>query len=310
MTLERNVMTLSATPPQRDFLGYGDNPPAMSWPDRNGLAVSFVLNIEEGAELTLLAGDERNEAVHEVTQEVRGAPDLCLASHFEYGTRVGYRRIMAVVQDSGVPITLNACARSLIGVPWLAEDAIHRGHEICSHGWRWESHAGMDEATERALIARAHAEIGRVSGVAPVGWHTKSSPSVNTRRLLVEHGGFLYDSDAYNDDLPYYVEVMGSPHLVLPYAFDTNDMRFFGGATLFQGRDFADYVIASFDWMLRESRHRPAMMSVGLHLRIIGRAGRIGGLDTVLHHMRQRRGAWLARRDTIARHWLNTVPAR
>jgi len=294
----------------RDFLGYGDRPPAMRWPGDAGLAVSLVLNIEEGAELSLADGDEANESVHEVTQPVLGAPDMCLASHFEYGTRVGYRRIADVVAEAGVPMTLNACARSLVGVPWLAQDAVARGHEICSHGWRWEAHAGMDEAHERALIARAHAEIARVAGVAPVGWHTKSSPSVNTRRLLVEHGGFVYDSDAYNDDLPYYVPVSGRQHLVLPYAFDTNDMRFFGTQSFVRGQDFADYVIDAFDWLHRESRHGAKMLSVGLHLRIIGRAARIGGLRTALAHMRQAGGdsVWFARRDAIARHWLQAVP--
>jgi len=292
----------------RDFLGYGDTPPAMSWPGGAGLALSLVLNVEEGAELTLMAGDESNEAVHEVTQQVQGAPDLCLASHFEYGTRVGYRRIASVAAEAGMPMTLNACARSLVGVPWLARDAIARGHEICSHGWRWEAHAGMDEAHERALIARAHREIARVAGVAPVGWHTKSSPSVNTRRLLVEHGGFEYDSDAYNDDLPYYVDVGGRAHLVLPYAFDSNDMRFFGEQAFVRGSDFADYVIDSFDWLLQESRQQPRMMSIGLHLRIIGRAGRIAGLRTVLRHVRQCPGVWVARRDEIARHWRRMVP--
>jgi peptidoglycan/xylan/chitin deacetylase (PgdA/CDA1 family) len=293
---------------ERDFLGYGGNPPAMRWPGGAGLALSLVLNVEEGAELSLLAGDEANEAVHEVTQQVHGAPDLCLASHFEYGTRVGYRRIAEVVAEDGLPMTLNACARSLLGVPWLARDAVGRGHEICSHGWRWESHAGMAEAQERELIALAHREIARVAGVAPVGWHTKSSASLNTRRLLVEHGGFLYDSDAYNDDLPYYVPVAGRQHLVLPYAFDSNDMRFFGDHAFVRGSDFADYVIDTFDWLLEESRQRPVMMSIGLHLRIIGRAGRIAGLRTVLRHVRQRSGVWVARRDQIARHWLQAVP--
>ncbi|MCB1738852.1 MAG: polysaccharide deacetylase family protein [Gammaproteobacteria bacterium] len=292
----------------RDFAGYGDNPPDIRWPDGSRLAVSVVLNVEEGAELSLLHGDERNEAVHEVTQLVNGAPDLCLASHFEYGTRVGYHRIMSVIGKAGIPITYNACARSLVGLPWLARDAIARGHEICSHGWRWEAHAGMDEAHERALIARAHAEIARVAGVAPVGWHTKSSASINTRRLLVEHGGWIYDSDAYNDDLPYYLEVAGQPHLVVPYSFDTNDMRFFDSHAFVKAADFAEYVIDTFDWLARESVHRPAMLSIGLHLRIMGRAGRIAGLARALEHMQQTGGAWFARRDQIARHWLEVCP--
>ena len=292
----------------RDFLGYNDNPQDIRWPGDAGIAVSVVLNIEEGAELSINDGDESNESVHEVTQPVHGAPDLCLASHFEYGTRAGYRRIADVAQAAGVPMTLNACARALIGVPWLARDAVQRGHEISAHGWRWEAHAGMDEDHERKLIARAHAEITRVSGVSPVGWHTKSSPSVNTRRLLVEHGGFEYDSDAYNDDLPYYLPVAGRSHLVLPYAFDTNDMRFFGTHAFVHAKDFAEYVIDAFDWLLSESRHEARMMSLGLHLRIIGRPGRISGLETVLKHMGARKGVWFARRDQIARYWRKVCP--
>jgi allantoinase len=292
----------------RDFIGYGATPPAMRWPGDAGLAVSVVLNIEEGAELSVRDGDERNEAVHEVVHEIQGAPDLCMASHFEYGTRVGYRRIVGVAANAGIPLTLNACGRSLIGLPWLARDAIMRGHEICAHGWRWESHAGMDEAREREVIARTYREIARVAGVAPVGWHTKSSASVRTRELLVQHGGFLYDSDAYNDDLPYYLAVEGRAHLVLPYSFDTNDMRFFGQAAFVKAGDFADYLIDSFDWLRRESLHQPRMMTIGLHLRIMGRAGRIAGLETALAHMRQAGGAWFARRDAIARHWRAVVP--
>ena len=292
----------------RDFLGYGDSPPCVSWPGGARLAISVVLNIEEGAELALSAGDERNEAMHEVSQEVWGAPDLCMESHYEYGMRVGYRRIMRVLEAAGVPMTLNACARALEGVPWLARDAIARGHEICCHGWRWEPHAGMEEAHERATIARAVESIRRVAGVAPVGWHTKSSASVNTRRLLVEHGGFLYDSDAYNDDVPYYVEVAGKPHLVVPYCFDNNDMRFHGDREFVHAADFAQYVIDAFDWMYREAAEAPKMMSIGLHLRIIGRAGRIAGLEQTLHHMRQFSGVWFARRDAIARHWIEHCP--
>lgn len=293
---------------RRDFLGYGAEPLRVSWPDGARIAVSLVLNVEEGAELSLSAGDERNESVHEVTAEVKGAPDLCMESHFEYGTRVGYGRIVNVIGEGGIPITLNACARSLEGVPWLARDAVSRGYEICSHGYRWESHAGMSEHHERELIARCHATIARIAGVAPVGWHTRSSPSVNTRRLLVEHGGFLYDSDAYNDDCPYYVNVDDKAHLVLPYAFDTNDMRFFESYAFVRGADFADYVNDAFDCLWREAAHSPKMMSIGLHLRIIGRAGRIGGLQAVLKHLK-RPGVWFARRDAIARHWLEHCPA-
>jgi peptidoglycan/xylan/chitin deacetylase (PgdA/CDA1 family) len=166
----------------------------------------------------------------------------------------------------------------------------------------------MAEDAERALIARSVDTIRRLHGRAPVGWHTKSSASVNTRRLLAEHGGFLYDSDAYNDDLPYYVDVAGAPRLVLPYAFDTNDMRFFDSFAYVRGSDFADYAIDAFECLLAESRHAPRMMSIGLHTRIIGRPGRINGLAKLLAHIAQRQGAWCATREQIAQHWLAHMP--
>jgi allantoinase len=300
-------------PRTRDLDGYRGRYPQFRWPGGAGLAVSFVLNVEEGAELSLTAGDERNESRHEVNHEVVGVPDLCMESMFEYGARVGYGRITQVLHDAGLPLTLNACARALEATPWIAADAAARGFEMTCHGWRWESHAGMDEAHERALIARCVASIVRLYGRAPVGWHTKSSASVNTRRLLVEHGGFLYDSDAYNDDLPYWVPVDTAAgrraHLVLPYAFDTNDMRFFDSFAYVRGSDFADYAIDSFEALLRESADAPRMLSIGLHTRIIGRPGRIGGLQQLVRHVLQHSGAWVATREQIARHFAQAVPA-
>lgn len=297
----------------RDLAGYRGLYPWLRWPGGAGLALSFVLNVEEGAELSLGDGDERNESRHEVNHEVLGAPDLCMQSMFEYGARVGYGRITQLLADAGLPLTLNACARALEATPWIAQDAAARGFEVCCHGWRWESHAGMDEARERALIARCVASIGRLHGKPPVGWHTKSSASVNTRRLLVEQGGFLYDSDAYNDDLPYWVTVPTArgrrPHLVLPYAFDTNDMRFFDSFAYVRGSDFADYAIDAFDALLAESTHSPRLLSIGLHTRIIGRPGRIGGLQQLVRHVQQRSGAWVATREQIARHFMQAVPA-
>ena len=294
----------------RDFLGYGAHPPDPRWPGGARVAVSFVVNVEEGAELSIVDGDERNEAVYEVTDEVRDAPDPCRDSHFEYGTRVGYWRIMRVLDAYGAQSTLNACGRAIARSPWLARDAVDRGHEVACHGWRWERHAGMSEPEEREAIAQACAAIKAVTGASPLGWHTRSAPSVNTRRLLLEHGGFLYDSDSYSDDLPYYVQVEGLPHLVLPYSFDTNDMHFHQGSQRFTtAAHFAEYVIDAFDQLWAEGADTPRMLSVGLHLRMIGRAGRIAGLDRVLRHMQDRGGAWFARRDSIARHWLQQFPA-
>ena len=265
----------------RDFRGYGTNPPRIRWPNGARLAVSVVVNVEEGAELAIGMGDERNEAVYEVVEEVRGARDLCMESHFEYGTRAGWPRIRALLASYGVPATLNANGRAVALSPWLAQEAVADGHEVAAHGWRWETHAHMAESEERVAIARAVAAIRDATGTAPVGWHTRSATSVNTRRLLGEHGGFLYDSNAYNDDLPYVVEGAGRPHVVLPYAFDTN-----------------------FDRLYEEGAGAPRMLSVGLHLRIIGRPGRIGGLERFLTHAASQPGTWFARREDIARAWL------
>jgi peptidoglycan/xylan/chitin deacetylase (PgdA/CDA1 family) len=287
----------------RDFRGYGGTPPEAGWPSQARVAVSLVLNVEEGAELSLSAGDERNEARYEVVDEVVGAVDPCMESHFEYGTRAGYWRIMALLDGFGVKTTVSACARALEQSPWLARDALARGHEIACHGYRWERHAGMPEEVEREVIARSVETITRVTGVRPVGWHTRSASSVNTRRLLVEEGGFLYDSDAYDDDLPYLVEVGGRSHVVLPYSFDTNDMRFQGGGGFTLARDFAAYVTDAFDWLWGEGARAPRMLSIGLHLRIIGRPGRIAGLEQALAHITGRGGVWIARRADIARHW-------
>ena len=292
----------------RDLRGYANEFPDVRWPEKARVAVSFVLNIEEGAELSVSAGDERNESVHEAVQPIEGVPDLCMLSHFAYGSRVGYWRITGLAQKHGVPLTLNACSRALELTPWIGEDAARRDYEVTCHGWRWESHAGMEEAKERALIAKAVETIRRVHGKAPIGWHTKSSPSVNTRRLLVEHGGFLYDSDEYDEETPYYVEVAGRPHLVLPYSLETNDMRFQDRSAFVRGSDFADYAIDAFDWLWDEGAHQPRMMSIGLHTRIIGRPGRIGGLATLMRHMQQKGGAWMATRGDIARHWLKHCP--
>lgn len=291
----------------RDFLGYGGKPPMVRWPGDARVAVSLVVNIEEGAELAVSQGDARNEGIHEIVGEVVGAPDLCMESHFEYGSRAGWWRIMEVLQRHGVVATMNACGRAIEISPWMARDAVARGHEMSCHGWRWEPHAGMTAAEEREIIRRAVSAIEAACGQRPVGFHTRSSASPHTRRLLVEDGGFLYDSNGYNDDMPYVVEVAGRDHVVLPYAFDTNDMRFRNGGGFVQGEDFARYCIAAFDRLWEEGAMAPRMMTVGLHLRIIGRPARIGGLVAFLDHVRGKGGAWIARRDEIARHWRSAV---
>lgn len=230
-----------------------------------------------------------------------------MESHFEYGTRAGWPRIRKALKAHGVHGTVNAIGRSLMLSPWLAEQAVADGHEIAAHGWRWERHAKMTEDEERLAIARTVEAITRTAGKPPRGWHTRSATSPNTRRLLLEQGGFFYDSNAYNDDLPYLVDVCGRDHLVLPYSFDTNDMRFTRQGGFVFGDDFARYCIDAFERLYEEGANAPRMMTVGLHLRIIGRPGRIGGLETFLAHAASKPGVWFARRDEIARHWLQAI---
>jgi peptidoglycan/xylan/chitin deacetylase (PgdA/CDA1 family) len=288
----------------RDFRGYGGEPPHPRWPGDARVALSFVVNFEEGAELAVADGDERNEKAYEIIEEVEGGIDPCMMSHYEYATRAGYWRIMDVLAAHGAQVTVSTCGRAAERSPALMRDAVARGHEISCHGYRWERHAHMSEEAERRDIARTFDAVRDASGRDPVGWHTRSAPSVNTRRLLVEHGGFLYDSDAYNDDLPYFVSGHGRPHLVIPYAFDTNDMRFGPGGGFVQASDFATYCIGAFDRLWREGdAGRPKLMSVGLHLRLIGRPARIGGLEAFLDHVNRKGGAWICRRADVARHW-------
>ena len=283
----------------RDLRGYWGAEPAPCWPGGARLAVSFVVNVEEGAELSIAEGDERNEFRYEASEEVKGAPDPCMESHFGYGPRQGYARISAALAKHGAKATFSTCGRAAERLPWLMQDMVAQGHEVSCHGWRWETHAGMDAQTEAGIIARTHAKIAEVTGVAPVGWHTRSATSRNTRALLKDHGGFRYDSNAYDDDIPY----MDGDHVVLPYAFDTNDMRFAPGGAFVHARDFSDYVIAGFDRLYAEGATAARMMSIGLHLRIIGRPARIGGLETVLAHIAQHKGVWIATRREIAEVW-------
>ena len=291
-------------PSTRDLVGYAGRPPQPNWPGAARLALSLVVNVEEGAEFSLLSGDDRNELMPETGRLMQGAPDLCMESQFDYGARAGLWRLLDLLDRFGVKATFSCCGRAVANTPLLAREPLARGHEVSAHGWRWETHAGMAEAEERAVIAGTVAAIEQACGQRPLGWHTKSSASLNTRRLLLEEGGFLYDSDAYDDDLPRTVQVQGTPHVVLPYAFDTNDMRFAPGQGFVQPEDFSRYCISAFDMLLREGATAPKMLSIGLHLRLIGRPARLRGLELLLEHVRRHQQAvWVARRVDIARHW-------
>jgi allantoinase len=291
---------------ERDLIGYGSQPPHPHWPGAARVAVSFVVNFEEGAEYAVAEGDERNEAVYEVIDRLDGIPDPCLQSHFDYGTRAGWWRIMDTLAQFEAPCTVSACGRAVERLPQLAREAVARGHEVSAHGWRWESHARMHEDEEARAICRTADAIEVACGTRPVGWHTRSASSPHTRRLL-RAAGFLYDSDFYGDDLPVTLspgDPGDAPYVLLPYAFDTNDMQFQHTHRFVRASDFAGYVIDAFDNLWEEGATQPKMMSVGLHLRMLGRPARIGALRTILRHMRTRGDVWIARRDDIARHWL------
>lgn len=296
------------TPPlARDLRGYANQPPAIAWPQQARVAVSFVLNFEEGAEFSVADGDARNESVYEVI-DPRTGWDPCIDSHFEYGTRAAWWRIADTFARWDAPMTVSACGRAVERSPWLAQDAVARGHELSAHGWRWESHAGMAPEREAADMDACIRAFEAACGQRPLGWHTRSACTPATRALLAERG-FLYDSDAYNDDLPYFVPVGGRRHLVLPYAFDTNDMQFQHTQRFATAGQFAEYCCDAFDWLWKEGARAPRMLSIGLHLRMIGRPARMKALEQILAHLRERGGAWIATRAQIARHWIAHAPA-
>ena len=297
----------------RDLVGYGKTPPDPKWPGGARLALQIVMNYEEGGERSVLHGDAEAEAyLQEVVglPALRGVRNLQVESMYEYGSRAGFWRLMRTFAQHGIKISVFAVAMALERHPEAAAAIVEAGHEVVSHGWRWIDYQFVSEKVEREHIRRAVESLTRVTGSRPLGWYTgRLSP--NTRRLVVEEGGFLYDSDAYNDDLPFFVDVGGRRHVVVPYSFDTNDMHFHQGRQRFvTARDFTEYVNDAFDTLWREGASSPKMLSIGLHLRMIGRPGRIGGLERVLEHMRDRGAVWFARRDAIARHWIRHFGVR
>ena len=299
-----------SSPYPRDLIGYGGTPPDPKWPGGARITVNFVMNYEEGSEYSVPDGDGFSEA--SLTEAggrdpgVRGR-DLAAEGMFEFGSRVGFWRVLRAFQERGLPLTVFGCALALERNP-LASAAIRAaGFDVCSHGWRWIKHYDLSEAEEREHIRRAVASIEQTTGERPLGWYCRYGPSVNTRRLLREEGGFLYDSDAYNDELPYWVAGGGRPHLVLPYSLGPNDAKF-GGGGLFTAEDYFTFVRDGFDVLYREGRTQPKMLSIGLHNRLIGHPSRAAGLQRVLDYVMRHAGVWVARRIDIARHWIATHP--
>jgi putative urate catabolism protein len=295
----------------RDLVGYGATPPHPRWPGEARVALSFVLNYEEGGERSILHGDKTSEVyLHEVvglTPRV-GRRDEVVESVYEYGSRAGFWRILRLFAERKLHFTSYAVAMALQRHPEAARAMVEAGHEIASHGWRWIDYDTMGVAEERRHMRLAIDAITRVAGERPLGWYT-GRISANTRKLVVEEGGFLYDSDAYNDDLPYWTSVAGKGHLVIPYTLDNNDMKFGTAQGFNQGEDFFIYLRDAFDTLYREGETAPKMMSIGLHMRLAGRPARIAGLARFLDHVQKHEDVWVCRRLDIAQHWREHHPA-
>ena len=310
-------MTITSAYP-RDLIGYGRHVPHAQWPQQARIAVQFVLNYEEGGENCVLHGDATSE---QFLSEIVGAAayearHMSMESIYEYGSRAGVWRILREFEKRGLPLTVFGVAMALQRHPELTQAFSELGHEIACHGLRWIHYQHMDEATERAHMQQAVQILRELTGSAPLGWYTgRDSP--NTRRLVVEHGGFAYDADYYGDDLPFWTEVNTGagevkPHLVVPYTLDANDMRFATPQGFNTGEQFFTYLKESFDVLYAEGDpagdNAPKMLSVGMHCRLLGRPGRFRALQRFLDYVQSHDKVWICRRIDIAQHWMATHP--
>jgi allantoinase len=294
----------------RDLVGYGAKPPHPRWPGGALIAVNFNLNVEGGGESTLFNGDEASEGMlNDIgVPAQRGMRSPLVESVFEYGSRRGAWRVLDLFGESSIAISILGVARALEQNPELAKACVARGHEIVSHGYRWIDYAAVAEAVEREHIRRAVEVLTRLTGVRPIGWMT-GRPGPNTRRLLVETGGFLYDRDSLADELPYWLNVSGRPHLVIPYSYEANDNRFNENSGFSTADDFFAYMRDAFDVLYGEGRRgSPKLLSIGLHDRLIGRPGRFKGLVDLLKYMRGFDGVWFCTGADIAHHWRRHFP--
>lgn len=294
----------------RDLIGYGRTPPFADWPDGARLALQIVVNYEEGGERNILHGDVESECY---LQEVVGIPslpgvrDIEVESVYEYGSRAGLWRLLRLFENYKIPMTVYAVATALARHREAAAAMLEGGHEIASHGLKWIDYQFVEEAVERAHMRQAIDILTDITGSRPLGWYT-GRVSPQTRRLVTEEGGFLYDADSYADDLPYWEKVGGRPQLIVPYTLDNNDMKFGTAQGFSTGEDFYTYLRDAFDVLYEEGAERPRMMSVGLHCRLAGRPGRLAGLRRFLDHVMAHERVWICRRVDIARHWHQKHP--
>ncbi len=293
----------------RDMVGYAGRPPHPHWPNDARVAVQFVVNYEEGGERCVLHGDDEAETfLSDIAgaQPVVGARHANMESLYEYGSRAGFWRLLRLFDERHLPFTCFAVGMALLRNPEAAAAMQASGHEIASHGWRWIDYQHVPETIERAHLAQAIEAHRQVTGERPLGWYLgRCSP--NTRRLVAEEGGFLWDADSYADDLPYWDATHASPTLIVPYALDSNDMRFATGS-FGSGEPFWQYLRDSFDVLYAEGAEAPRMMSVGLHCRLAGRPGRAAALAKFLDYVAAHERVWVCRRIDIARHWRSEHP--
>lgn len=293
----------------RDMVGYGRDKPAAQWPDKARIAIQFVLNYEEGGENCTLHGDEASEVF---LSEIIGAKPfvgkrhMSMESIYEYGSRAGVWRILDLFREMNIPITIFGIAMAMQRNPAVIEQALKDGHEICSHGYRWIDYSDIPIDIEREHMAKAIEIHKSITGTRPLGWYTGRT-SENTRALVAQEGGFIYDADDYSDDLPFWSRITSKPQLIVPYTLDNNDMRFATPQGFNSGDQFYTYLKDAFDILYAEEA--PKMMSIGLHARLIGRPGRFGALQKFVSYIREQENVWFARRIDIARHWIAQHPA-
>ncbi len=293
----------------RDMIGYGAKEPKVVWPNNAKLALQIVLNYEEGGENNILHGDNHSETF---LSEIIGAQafkdrHINMESMYEYGSRRGFWRLHKLFQEKKIPITIFGVAMALERNPEVCEAIKNGNYEIACHGWRWIDYQNVKKSTEKKDMKLAIKTIKKIFGKRPLGWYTgRCSP--NTRNLVFDDGGFLYDSDSYSDDLPYWEYKKNKKQLIIPYTLDNNDMRFATNQGFNSGDQFYKYLKDSFDALYEEGKTNPKMMSVGLHCRLIGRPGRIQSLKKFLDYALKFNDVWICKRIDIAKHWIKNYP--